>query len=178
MIWNEEKQKFEQLTAEEQTFFDYAYKKGFAQGSKKHDNPSEEMSNTTQSFDLSTIKAFMQEALNEAITPLQAEFEKAKQETLKASKESFLSKQSVKLPEIYKQMVQGEDEASWQNSYKEALAQFQNDFKTAGEFGAPTPAAQDKKVSPKSFSKMTIQEKMALFKEDPELYKQLQDKAK
>lgn len=179
MNWNEEKQKFEDLTAEEQRLADLMYKKGFGQAAKKFEEPSqpEVAHNTTPTFDMSAMQKMMAEAVAAAVAPIQQELNSTKQASITAQKQSFMAKQETKLPAIYENLITGSNEAEWQTGYNNALEQYKADFKVTTNFGAPTPSAPKAKVSAKSFNKMSIQEKMEMYKNDPELYKQLQNKA-
>lgn len=177
MIWNEEKQKFEDLTAEEQRLADLMYKKGFGQAAKKYEQQPEVANNTTPTFDMSAMQKMMAEAVAAAVAPIQQELNSTKQASIAAQKQSFMAKQETKLPAIYESLITGSTEAEWQTSYHNALEQYKQDFKVTTNFGAPTPSAQKAKTTAKDFKKMSIQEKMELYKNDPELYKQLQNRA-
>lgn len=179
MNWNEEKQKFEDLTAEEQRLADLMYKKGFGQAAKKFEQPAqpEVANNTTPTFDMSEMQKMMAEAVAAAVAPIKQELEANKQSSIESKRTSFLAQQETKLPSIYESLITGSTEAEWQTSYHNALEQYKADFKVTTNFGAPTPSAPKAKTTAKDFKKMSIQEKMEMYKNDPELYKQLQNKA-
>lgn len=177
MIWNDDKQKFEDLTAEEQRLADLMYKKGFGQAAKKYEQQPEVANNTTQAFDMSEMQKMMAEAVAAAVAPIKQELEETKQSSIESKRTSFLTQQETKLPAIYESLITGSTETEWQTSYHNALEQYKQDFKVTTNFGAPTPSAPKAKKTAKDFKKMSIQEKMELYKNDPELYKQLQNRA-
>lgn len=180
MKFNETKNKWLPETDEEQEFFSYAFNKGFSQAKKsvtESQAQPEVANNTTPTFDIEAMQKMMAEAVAAAVAPIQQELNSTKQASIAAQKQSFMAKQETKLPAIYENLITGSNEAEWQTGYNNALEQYKADFKVTTNFGAPTPSAPKAKVSAKSFNKMSIQEKMEMYKNDPELYKQLQNKA-
>ena len=182
MNWNEEKQKFEDLTAEEQRLADLMYKKGFGQAAKKYEQQPEVANNTTQAFDMSEMQKMMAEAVAAAVAPIKQELETTKQDTIEAKKQSFLAKQETKLTPVYASLVTGATEEEWAANYKKVAEQFKQDLKQSGvtaSFAAPISKEVANIHTPsKKFSEMSMAEKMDLCRKDPELYTRLKKQNK
>lgn len=173
MNWNEEKQKFENLTEEEQRLADTMFNKGFSQAAKK--SQPEVAQNTITPEQIETLLA---QAVSKAITPLQQELEITKKQSEEAKKTNFLAQQETKLPAVYAALVTGSNESEWQNSFKTVEEQFKQDLKATGitaNFGAPTPNKSPEIKLTKNFKEMTPAEKIELCKKDPDLYSRLKN---
>lgn len=164
-------------TEEEQKFFDYAFNKGVGQG-KKTAPKVEEPKTETLAFDPEAIAKMVADSVNAAVKPLYDGFNTIQATTKAQMKEKVIARQQTKLPKAYEALVDGDNEAEIKASFDKVVEQFKSEIKDAGvtfSFGAPTPgadAAGNKKPA-KSFKEMTPEEKIALYKEDPEMYSKL-----
>lgn len=184
MTWNEEKQKWENLTEEEQKLADMMFNKGFSQAKKAPTAPSAntapavEEPKTNTNIDLEAITQLIQSSVSQVIAPIQTEFtniKTAQQETLK---QSVIAKQTTKLPNTYLALVTGATEQEITASYQRVTEQYQNELKALGitsSFGAPTPNPTPTPTNQKKFSQMSPAEKIELCKSDPQLYTRLKN---
>lgn len=164
-------------TEDEQKLFDYAFNKGVGQGKKTATKP-EEGKLETPAFDMESIVKMVTDSVGAAVKPLYDGFNTIQATTKAQMKDKVIGRQQTKLPKAYEALVDGNTEAEIKVSFDKVMEQYKTELKEAGltfSFGAPTPGADgagDKKPA-KAFNEMTPAEKIALYKEDPEMYSKI-----